>query len=192
MKRLTMLPIAGLMLAGSLALADEAPKPVDKPNCSVAIGQTLCAKNPTTGEVTCSQFIDMDSGCYRYWNDDVQAAFDNYDVGCFYDSATLSVTFRDVNFYGQSAANAELDVVEFGSALDVLKTNIDGWDTMTWDVTDRFRAATGDTISFAVNVDAGYCYNDPNYWGVFLDKAVLTTHWFCGVTPPPPGGGDTK
>ncbi len=188
MKRFFMLPVAGLMLATSLAFSEEGPTNVDKPRCSVAVGATLCAKNPDTGEVTCSQPIDMDGDCYRYWNDDVRAAFDNYDVNCFFDSATLSVTFRDVSFYGQSAANAELDVVEFGTALDILRTSSDSWTTTSWDVSDRFRAATGETISFAVNVDAGHCYD---YWGVFLDRAILTTHWSCGC-PPPDGEDDIR
>ncbi len=185
MLRLRAIPFVALMLGSSLAFGQDKQTEKDDRRCGEPIvGEVIAAKTHSYDTmyeyyIDTAQPIDLDSDCYRWWDDDVESAFwAPYFSGCRLLSATLTMKFGDVDFYDQDAFHAELYVVQFGpGSLDVLKGYNNSWEGMSWDVKDRIPTNEDVMdIAFAVNVDAAHDYP---HWAVYLDTALLNTHWGC-------------
>ncbi|NOX91996.1 MAG: hypothetical protein GXP18_05980 [Gammaproteobacteria bacterium] len=132
------------------------------------------------------QVMDLDPKNYRWHNEDVNDTFVDPDFGGLtLQSATLCITYKDVDLTSAFAYTPELDVVQFGNTtIGVLPGNNGETLTKCWNVKSRLQKNTHTNIPFIVNVDAAH---DTNYWAVYLHRAVLSTcHANLTIPPWPP------
>ncbi len=182
MTRFAAIPFVALLLTTSVALGQDREEVKNLGSPEPIVSPVLASISKDGSTIHTSQKIDLNCNYYRWWDEDVVTAFADPVFTCTLMSATLSVEFGDVDFYGRDAFNAELDVVQFGpGSLDVLKGYDQSWEEMSWDVKDRLQANTASEIEFAVNVDA---VHTSDHWAVYLCSARLETTWSCPIPPP--------